>query len=72
MLMSVTPGERVKMACSMFHAARALVLSSLRAEDPTATPVQLRQRLFLRFYGHEFSPDETRRILAHIERQFAG
>lgn len=63
MLMSRPGEERVRMASSMYDTARRLVLASLRAEKPDATPADLRKGLFLRFYGRDFGPQETERIL---------
>ena len=68
MLMARSPVERLKMACSMHETARRLVISSLLQANPNATPAELRRGLFLRFYGHEFSPEETKRILASLEK----
>lgn len=31
--------------------------------DPLASPIALRQALFIRFYGHEFDPETREKIL---------
>lgn len=68
MLMARSPEERLKMGCSMHETARRLVIASLLQGNPNATPADLRRGLFLRFYGHEFGPEETARILEALEK----
>lgn len=67
MLMARSGEERLKMACSMHETARHLVIASLLQENPNATPEELRRGLFLRFYGQDFSPEESERILTALE-----
>ena len=62
MLMSLSPGERMRMGCDMFDTARSIVLASLRETSDEDLPA----RLFLRFYGNDFPPDQIERILARI------
>lgn len=38
----------------------------IRAEKPQITESELRQELFLRYYGDEFSPEQRKKILAAI------
>jgi len=67
MLMALSPGERVAMACRMFGTAKALAKAGIQdREGPIDDPVVMRQKLFLHFYGNEFTPEETERILARI------
>lgn len=66
MLISRSPEDRLKMACSMHETARRLVIASLLQQNPNATPADLRRGLFLRFYADDFSPEETGRILAAL------
>jgi hypothetical protein len=61
-------GERVRMACSMFATARALVIASIRAGGSAASGAALRRALFLRFYGRDFPRAEREQILARLER----
>ncbi|MDP2660312.1 MAG: hypothetical protein Q8R28_06255 [Dehalococcoidia bacterium] len=68
MLMARSGEDRLRMACDMNETARSLVLASLLAENPNATQAELRKGLFLRFYGDDFSPEQTRRILEFLER----
>jgi len=55
--------ERLKMGCSMHATAQALVRASILEKDPHASPATLRQAFFLRFYGHDFDPATTEKIL---------
>ena len=60
------PGERVAHCCSMFSFARELAIAKM-LQDGDLTQAQLRQRLFLHFYGREFDEDQRLKILAHLE-----
>jgi hypothetical protein len=66
MLLARSGEERLKMAGSMYETARALVIASILASDPSTSPAALRQALFLRFYGHEFDAGTRERILARL------
>ncbi len=66
MLMAVSPARRLEMACGMFATAKALALVGVRLECGRRSAAEEREALFLRFYGQDFSADETRKILAHL------
>lgn len=66
MLLARSGEARLRMAGSMYATARALVVASIRHANPTASPVEVRQALFLRFYGHEFDEPTRARILARL------
>ena len=63
MLMARTPEERLKMGCSMFDMAKKIVRSSILNENSKISEQELKKEIFLRFYGHEFSPQRLKRIL---------
>ena len=63
MLMQRTGAERLKMGCSMHSTAQALAKAYISEQHPDAHPRELKQRLFLHFYGADFAPQERRRIL---------
>ena len=71
MLLQRSGEERLRMACSMFDTAKALASASIRERDPNISQAGLRQALFLRFYGHEFSPAQREQILTAISRAAA-
>jgi hypothetical protein len=56
----------------MFATAPALVTASLLEQDPSASPAALRQGVFLRFYGGEFTANERERIVARLGRVERG
>jgi hypothetical protein len=72
MLLRRPGADRLKMGCSMFATARALVVASLLEREPSASPAALRQGVFLRFYGADFAPDERERIMAWLGRVDPG
>ena len=65
--MAKSPGERLKMGADMFDAAKELVIAGLKAEG-VETDEDLRVGVFLRFYGHEFEPDERSRIVERLRQ----
>lgn len=64
---SKRPEERLMMACSMYDTAKALVVSSILDKTPDISPSQLRREVFLRFYGSDFDPVTTKKILAWLD-----
>jgi len=64
-LMDLDPAERLAMATRMFDAARALVVAAIRAQG-IRSPLELRRRLFLRYYGQDFDEAQGLRILAQL------
>lgn len=67
MLMERSGEERLKMGCSMYDAARAIVRSSILNENPGLTESELKEKIFLRFYGLDFSETEKRKIIAGLK-----
>ena len=62
MLMARSGAERLRMGCDLFMAARRLALAGLQAQSPDDLPA----RLFLRFYGRDFSPHQRAAIVERI------
>ena len=69
MLMARSPVERLAMATGMFEAAKKLALAGLRAQYGGLSPADLREKLFLRFYGDEYSEEEKARIVKAIRER---
>jgi hypothetical protein len=67
LLCSKSGAERFRMGCEMFETAKAFALAGLREQGEEG----LRERLFLRLYGHDFEPEERERILAAIRARVA-
>jgi hypothetical protein len=63
----VPPSERLRMGCEMFSTAKELALAGIRKELGRNDPKETRRRLFMRFYGSDFTPEETERILTHLD-----
>ena len=66
MMMKKSGQERLKMGLSMFNVARRQVEASIKVNKPNADIRDIRKGIFLRFYGHEFSPEEQEKILKRI------
>jgi hypothetical protein len=58
--------ERLKMGCSMFDAARALMRAGLGDTSGAVPTPDIRVRLFQRTYGRDFDAVTTARIVAHL------
>ena len=56
--------ERMKIASGMFETARKIVLSSF---PENLSENEIRKRLFLRFYGDDFSEVEKEKILKRMD-----
>ena len=67
MIMERSGEERLKMGCSMFDAAKALMRAGILDQNPQASSVEIRRALFMQLYGHEFDPESCAKILAAIE-----
>lgn len=61
MIMKKTPEERVKMCFSMLNTARRIVLSTIKDKK------NWRREMFIRFYGDEFNPAHTKKILRTLD-----
>ncbi|RJR20281.1 MAG: hypothetical protein C4581_03625 [Nitrospiraceae bacterium] len=66
MMMRKSGEERLRMGFEMFNMARTQVIASIRIQKPDADLAEISKELFIRFYGQDFSHDESRKILAHI------
>ena len=66
MMMKKTNEERLIMGCSMFTAAKIIVRSSILEKNPDITENELRVKLFLRFYGLDFTESEKEKIIQHL------
>jgi hypothetical protein len=67
MLLQRSGEERLRMGCSMYDFARELVVASVLAKTPDASPSELRRAIFLRFYGDDFDPETREKILRAVE-----
>ena len=63
MIMKRSPEERLFMGSSMFDTAKQIVKSSIMEQYPKILPREMKQKIFLRFYGAEFSEVDKIKIL---------
>ena len=66
MMLDQTPGRRVTMACQMFSTGVTLVRAGLN-EQSYGDELNLRQRIFLRLYGRDFSPSERDKVVKKLK-----
>ena len=67
MIMERAGEERLKMGCSMFDTAKALMQAGILDQNPDTSSAEIRRALFMQLYGHEFDADSREKILAAIE-----
>ena len=61
----LTGEERMLMGLEMFETARKIVLSSF---PENLSENEIRKRLFLRFYGNEFTKEQIEEIFERIDQ----
>ena len=62
MIMRRSPEERLLMGSSMFDTAKQIVRSSIMEQYPKILPKEMKEKIFLRFYGMEFSEIDKKKI----------
>ena len=68
MLLERSGEDRLRMGFSMYATARALVVASILAKEPEASPARIREAIFLRFYGRDFDRATRERIVSALGR----
>ena len=68
MLLERSGEDRLRMGFSMYATARALVVASILAKEPEASPERIREAIFLRFYGRDFDRATRDRIVSALGR----
>ena len=63
MIMKRSPEERLLMGSSMFDTAKQIVRSSIMEQYPKILPKEMKEKIFLRFYGMEFSEIDKKKIV---------
>ena len=66
MIMSLSPGERLKMACDMFESAKTLAIAGITDRYGKLTDIEMRVMLFVRMYGEDFSLEERSKIISYL------
>ena len=68
LLMALSPAARLARSSSMFDMAKRLVVASIRAElGPGVSALEIRKRLFLRFYGQDLTPAQRGKLFRRWE-----
>lgn len=65
LLMSRSPAERVRMACSMHDTAKAIIRAGI-PDDAWQTEAELKIETIRRFYREDFSAEEMERIVVGL------
>ena len=63
LMMSKSGQERLLMGCSMYDTAKQIVRDAIYNNRPDIAEKDLKKEIFLRFYGHEFSPSDREKFL---------
>ena len=66
MLMALSPGERLLMACRMYDTAKTLMIAGIRMQMPEANEAQVNAQFFLRMHGSDFTPEELAKIMREL------
>lgn len=66
MIMSKSGQERMKMGFSMFNLVHKQVIAAIKRDKPHADAREIKREVFLRFYRHDFSPEEQKKILSRL------
>ena len=69
MLGRKSPAERLRMCTMMFGTAKALAIAGILQRRGEMSEDELRERLFLHFYGSELSESEQRAILNSLRQR---
>lgn len=64
-LLLARPGED-RLRISMYATARAMVVASILASEPGASPQRIREAIFRRFYARDFDTSTCDRIVARL------
>lgn len=61
--------QRLLMGCSMYDTAKQIVRSAVRNGQPEITDAEMKEEIFLRFYGPEFSQADRAKLLSALTSQ---
>lgn len=68
MIQKKSPIERLKMGCSMHETSKYLITRAIMEDNPHISKTELKQELFLKFYGNDFDPKNREKIIKHFEK----
>jgi hypothetical protein len=64
-----TGPERFEMGCSMYDFSKQLMIRGLLEKDPWLSEADLREKLFLSFYGDEFDSNRKAKIICFLRNK---
>ncbi len=68
MIQKKSPIERLKMGCSMYDTSKYLVTRFILENNPTISPIALRQEIFLKFYWDDFNAEQREKFIRSLEK----
>ncbi len=66
LMMRKSGEQRLLMGCSMYDTAKQIVRSAIHNSHPDITDAEMKREIFLRFYGHEFSPPDREKLISAL------
>ena len=69
LMMEKSEEERFLMGCSMYEAARKIAESAILNQNPRITPEKLKEAIFLRFYGGDFTQTQRNKFLNILRKK---
>ena len=70
MMMRKSGEERMLMGFSMYETAKQFVVSSIKNNNPNISLSELRQEIFLRFYGNDFNKINKEKVIIYLSQRF--
>ena len=70
MMMRKSGEERMLMGFSMYETAKQFVVSSIKNNNPNISLSELRQEIFLRFYGNDFNKIDREKVIIYLSQCF--
>ena len=72
LIMMKSNEERLLIGCSMYDAAKQIVKSSIYSQYPKINAINLKEKIFLRFYGMDFSNAQKEKISGILKEGHAS
>ncbi len=63
--------ERFRLGCQMYDTSRYLIEWAILNENPGISKLEFWKQIFLKFYGDDFTAEETAEIFAHMTKRFS-
>jgi hypothetical protein len=66
LMMRKSGQQRLVMGCSMYDTAKEIVRSAIYNSRPGITDAEIKRKIFLRFYGQEFSEADRKKLISAL------